>query len=132
MKRTFQETHPWITFRLDLGRVPWQTWMDLGAIQSKIEHVANALLAPEIADKLLFLYLAKGVHATTAIEGNTLSEEQVRDRIVNKTSLPASQAYLDKEVDNIVDACNTIGKDVFAGEDARADRGALRNSIASS
>ena len=93
--------------------------MDLGAIQSKIEHVANALLAPKIAQNLLFFILAKGVHATTAIEGNTLSEEQVRNRIAKKTSLPESQAYLDKEVDNIVEACNAIGKDIFGGKDAR-------------
>ena len=92
--------------------------MDLGAIQSKIEHVANALVAPDIAKNLRLLYLAKGVHATTAIEGNTLSEKQVRDRITKKKSQPESQAYLDKEIDNIVEACNAIGKDIFDGKDA--------------
>ena len=93
--------------------------MDLGAIQSKIEHVANALLPPEVAQNLRILYLAKGVHATTAIEGNTLSEEQVRDRIKNKTPLPESKSYLGKEIDNIVRTCNVVGRDVLDGKDAR-------------
>jgi Fic family protein len=93
-------------------------WMDLGAIQSKIEHIANSLLAPNFARSLRVLYLARGVHATTAIEGNTLSEEEVRERIEKKTSLPPSQAYLGKEVDNIVEACNAIGRGIFGGRDA--------------
>jgi Fic family protein len=91
--------------------------MDLGAIQSKIEHVANALLPPEVARKLQLLYLAKGVHATTAIEGNTLSEEEVRDRIDKKTTLPESKSYLGQEIDNIVKACNAIWNQIFNGKD---------------
>lgn len=119
LKRTYLETHPWITFKLDLKKAPYRLWLDLGAIQSKIEHVANALLPPEVAEYLHSLYLAKGVHATTAIEGNTLSEDQVHDRIVKKTSLPESKEYLGKEIDNIVQACNDIGEEVLSGKDAR-------------
>ena len=108
-----------MTFSLDLSKAPYHFWMDLGAVQSKIEHVAKVLVAPKVAKTLRRLYLAKGVHATTAIEGNTLSEKQVHDRIVKKTSLPESQAYLNTEVDNIVQACNMIGREVLGGRDAR-------------
>ena len=118
-ERTFEQTHPWITFNLDISRVPYTFWMDLGAIQSKIEHVANALLPPEYAEYLHQLYLAKGVHATTAIEGNTLSEDQVHDRIVKKTTLPESKEYLGKEIDNVVRSCNFIGKKVLRGKDTQ-------------
>jgi Fic family protein len=90
--------------------------MDVGAVQSKIEHVANALLFPRTAAKFCLLYLAKGVHATTAIEGNTLSEEQVRDRIEGKAKLPESKAYLGQEIDNIVAACNQIAPEVLSGQ----------------
>jgi len=44
--------------------------MNLGAIQSKCEHVANAMVPPQVATELYYLYLAKGIRATTAIEGN--------------------------------------------------------------
>jgi Fic family protein len=117
--RTYTETHPWITFHLDLNLVPYHMWMDLGAVQSKIEHVANSLLPPDIASYLHSLYLAKGIHATTAIEGNTLSEEQVHDRILKKTPLPASKEYLGREIDNIVQACNDIGEEVFGVKDIK-------------
>ena len=98
--------------------------MDLGAIQSKIEHVANALLPPDEAEELHILYLAKGVHATTAIEGNTLSEEEVRERIAKKTRLPQSKEYLGKEIDNIAKTCNIIGREVLSGKESllSADR----------
>jgi hypothetical protein len=54
------------------------------------------------------MYLAKGAHATTAIEGNTLTEEQVRARMEKQLSLPPSQEYMGKEVDNIIHACSSI------------------------
>jgi len=113
--RPYSQTHPWITFSLDLTKAPFPSWMDLGAVQSKIEHVANVLLPPKIAKDLHTLYLAKGIHGTTAIEGNTLSEEQVRQRIRGERKLPESKAYLGKEIDNIVEACNEIAAAVLEG-----------------
>lgn len=113
--KTYTKTHPWLTFSLDLNLLPYTTWMDLGAVQSKIEHVANALLAPEVADQLHVLYLAKGVHATTAIEGNTLSEEQVRSLIQEQLTLPPSREYQAREAENIAQACNAIALNVLSG-----------------
>jgi Fic family protein len=126
-ERTYLATHPWITFSLDTSQAPYLFWMDLGAIQSKIEHVANALLPPEVAEELHQLYLAKGVHATTAIEGNTLSEVQVHDRIVKKAPLPESKEYLGKEIDNIVSTCNFIGKKVLHGKDTQLTVARIKN-----
>ncbi len=118
--RTYDETHPWLTFQLDVRRASSKLWMNLGAIQSKCEHVANAMVPPQVAKELYILYLAKGIRATTAIEGNTLSEDQVRDRIVEKKPLPKSQEYQGKEIDNIVDACNVIA-DVLLRSEAKVD-----------
>jgi Fic family protein len=64
---------------------------------------------------LRLVYLAKGVHATTAIEGNTLSEDQVVEHLEGQLKLPASQEYLTHEVDNIVAAYNTIRNELFEG-----------------
>jgi cell filamentation protein, protein adenylyltransferase len=111
--RAYLKTHKFITFGLDLRQCPFDFWMDLGAVQSKIEHVAHAMLPPAVSAELREIYLAKGVHATTAIEGNTLSEDQVRARIARKSDLPESKEYLGKEVDNVVGACNKIANEVF-------------------
>ncbi|MCC6745869.1 MAG: Fic family protein, partial [Acidobacteria bacterium] len=62
-------TYPWITFRLDLSELSTETWMLLGEARSKCEHIAGVPLKPAVAERLHRLYLAKGVHATTAIEG---------------------------------------------------------------
>jgi Fic family protein len=102
-----------MTFALDWRQVDHQTWINLGAIQSKCEHVANVMVVPEVGKRLLYLYLAKGVAATTAIEGNTLSEKEVLRRIKKKQPLPTSQEYQGKEIDNIVDACNVVSKQMI-------------------
>lgn len=105
---TYEQTHPWISFRLDLRQADWGLWLDLGEASSKCEHLAGAPLQPEVAKLLHEIFLAKGAAGTTAIEGNTLSEAQVLQHIRGELELPASQAYLRQEVDNIVRACNGI------------------------
>ena len=89
----------------------------MGAVQSKCEHVANALLPPRVVGELLALYLVKGVQATTAIEGNTLSEDEIRERIEGRKSLPESKEYQGQEIDNVVLACNVIADRMIDGED---------------
>jgi Fic family protein len=104
----YLDTHPWLTFEVDLRKAPFDLWLALGEAQSKCEHIAGVPLSPEDSESLHAVYLAKGVWATTAIEGNTLSEEEVRQRIDGKLPLPPSREYLGQEVDNIVAACNQI------------------------
>lgn len=112
---TYQTTHPWITFRLNLERASPQLWMKLGEVASKCEHIAGVPLQPETARRLHQLYLAKGAAATTAIEGNTLTEDEVLKRIEGRLPLPPSREYLGQEVDNIVKACDLIVKGIASG-----------------
>jgi len=113
--RTYEKTHPWITFTLDLRQAPYQLWLMLGDAQAKCQYLAGVPLLPSVAEKLYRVFLAKGVLATTAIEGNTLTEEQVMKRIDGELHLPPSKEYLGQEIDNIVEACNTIGKRILEG-----------------
>ena len=106
--RTYVRTHEWLTFTLDLRMAPPSLWMALGEIRSKCEHIAGVPLDVETASKLYRLYLTRGVQATTAIEGNTLTEEQVQQQIDGKLELPESMAYQGQEVGNVVKACNMI------------------------
>jgi Fic family protein len=105
---SYQETHPWLTFELDLGSVGASFWMQLGECRSKMEHIAGVPLRPETANKMHTLYLAKGALATTAIEGNTLSEEEALGVIEGRVKLPPSKQYLAEELRNIVEACEQI------------------------
>jgi len=111
--RPYEKTHPWLTFNLDLRKVNYTTWLLLGEAQSKCEHIAGVPLRPSVAKQLHAIYLAKGALATTAIEGNTLSEDEVRNRIEGKLQLPPSKEYLGQEIDNIVEACNSVAANLF-------------------
>ena len=111
--RTYQKTHPWLKFSLDLREMEYTTWILLGEAVSKIEHIAGVPLDPDAAKKLHALYVAKGVLATSAIEGNSLTEDEVRRYLEGQLELPKSRQYLGQEIDNIVDACNRIGKEII-------------------
>ena len=112
MSRTYLETHPWITFELKLAKLPAEAWMLLGEARSKCDHVGSVPLKPELAEILYGIYLAKGAQATTAIEGNTLTEDQVASHIKGELDLPQSKEYLRKEVDNIIKQANDIWSNV--------------------
>ena len=111
--RTYEETYPWLNFNLDLRQIEHTTWLLIGEAVSKTEHIAGVPLNPEAAQRLHAVYLAKGALATTAIEGNTLTEEEVRRHLDGTLQLPRSRQYLGQEIDNIVDACNRIGNEVI-------------------
>jgi len=108
--REYEKSHPWLTFSLNTTKFDYTLWMLLGEAQSKCEHIAGVPLKPNVADKLHRLFLAKGALGTIAIEGSTLSLEEVQKAIDGKLVLPASKEYLGIEISNIVEACNTIGE----------------------
>ncbi|OHB75201.1 MAG: hypothetical protein A2Z34_03195 [Planctomycetes bacterium RBG_16_59_8] len=116
--RTFEKTHPWISFKVDLRSAPTRLWLRLGEAASKCEHIASVPLRPSTAAMLHQLYLAKGVMATTAIEGNTLTEKEVLQHLDGTLRLPPSKRYLAQEIDNIVNACNLIAKRLHSGDDS--------------
>jgi Fic family protein len=106
--RKYERTHPWLRFSVDLGRANPELWMMLGECQSKCGHISGQPLRPDIAERLQKMYIAKGVLATTAIEGNTLSEDEVRNYLEGKLQLPPSREYLGQEISNIADECNRM------------------------
>jgi Fic family protein len=105
---TYERTHPWLDFNLDLSPAPWQMWLLAGEAISKCEHLGGVALSPEAASELMKVYLAKGALATTAIEGNTLTEAEARKRVDGIKDLPPSKAYLGVEIDNIIQASNEV------------------------
>ena len=104
----YTETHPWMTFELDLRNVPTRFWTLLGDACAKCEFISGLPLQPDTADELHRVYLARGARATTAIEGNSLSEDEVLRIARDELRLPSSKQYLGTEVRNILDACNEM------------------------
>lgn len=114
--RTYEKTHPWLKFEINLERASPRLWIGLGEWQSKCEHISGVPLKREAGQRLHSIYLAKGVHATTAIEGNTLAEEEVQRQLEGKLEVPPSRQYLKQETQNIIDECNRVASRIESGE----------------
>ena len=89
--RAYQQSHPWISFSIDLRPAAPRLWSLLGQAAAGGRQIAAAALPPVEAAEMYRLYLSRGARATTAIEGNTLSEAQVRARLDGQLELPLSQ-----------------------------------------
>jgi Fic family protein len=121
-ERDYLRTHPWITFNVDLRVAHRHFWMLMGEATSKCEHITYVPLGAETARQLMLVYFAKGVNATTAIEGNTLSDTQVLERIEGHgEALEISKEYLGVEVDNMINAYNGISDRLRSGENIPID-----------
>lgn len=114
--REYRRTHPWISFRHHLERADPIHWALLGEAAARCDQVARAILPPADAREMHLLYLAKGARATTAIEGNTLSEEQIRAQLEGRLELPPSREYLKREVENVLQAVNDIFVEIVRGQ----------------
>ena len=103
MSRPLNQTHPFIDFLFTTKCIDAKTWMRLGEALSKCEQLAGAPLKPAAADELAIVHLARGVQATTAIEGNTLSTAEVVNVVrTGSAGVGESRAYLEQEVRNVL------------------------------
>lgn len=110
------QDYPHITFQKN-WRLDEETIFMLGQCESIIQAISSAPVKPEYRKQLLAVSLRKGARATTAIEGNTLSEEEVA-RIDEGENLPPSKEYLQIEVKNVIDALNQIRTEVITEDKA--------------
>ena len=89
--------------------------MLLGEARSKCEHLAGTPLQPQVAKSLYEVALIRGAQATTAIEGNTLTEEQVAGILRGTFRAPPSRACQEREVKNVLQALTAIARDIMQG-----------------
>lgn len=99
-----------ISFRKEWEITQYSSYL-LGACEAHIQALSDIPLEPEYYDRLLSVSLRKGAQATTAIEGNTLSEEEI-EKLQEGWTLPPSKEYLEIEVKNILGAFNQLLADV--------------------
>jgi Fic family protein len=104
-------SHPHISFESN-WRISEDTQFIFGQCEAIIRIISNAPLEPEYRSKLLHVSLRKGAQATTAIEGNTLSEEEII-KIDEGGKLSPSKEYLQIEVQNVISALNQIRSEVI-------------------
>lgn len=84
--RKYEESHPWLTFHFDSKQLGTPTWAHLGECFSKCQHLVGAPLKPGVAYNLAQIYLRRGALASAVIEGNSLSEAEVKEILDKKRS----------------------------------------------
>lgn len=84
--------------------------MNLGEARSKCQHLAGVPMQPEIARDLSRVFLIKGAVATTAIEGNTLTEAEVQKFLDGSAKIERSREYQMVEVSNVLRAIERLDK----------------------
>ena len=89
----------------------WQlqdnTLLLLGECSALVRSIAQSPVLPAVHGSLLNISLIKGAVATTSIEGNTLTEDDVRN-LLQGQSMPQSQKYQEQEVKNVLEAFNSL------------------------
>ncbi len=107
---------PFISFQFRMDSLDARTWMLLGEAMSKCQHLSGSPLKPGVADEMASVYLARGLQATTAIEGNTLSTDEVREIVDRgRADLPESRDYQQREVQNVLAAIREIDEALQLG-----------------
>jgi Fic family protein len=96
-KTDFSEKYPYLHFQRN-----WQlseaTHQALGQCTALIQTIADLPLLPAAHKKLYRLSQIKGAQATTAIEGNSLTFDQVQQIVEGKSLNLPSKEYQEKEV----------------------------------
>ncbi|QPL06159.1 MULTISPECIES: Fic family protein [Actinomyces] len=93
-----------------------RTLLLLGEATSQCDHLANSVMPPAFAQELHLILLDKGALGTTAIEGNTMTEEEVRGVIEGSRTLPPSRSYQQQEIEALVALFNQIAEECL-GQD---------------
>ncbi len=115
--RTYEKSHPWITFKAtDVNRIGARNWMLLGEARAMCDHLAGVPLQPDVARNFYEVAMVRGARATTAIEGNTLTEEQVAGILRGTFRAPPSREYQEREVRNVLEALNSFTAQINGGD----------------
>ena len=118
--RIYQETHPWIDFSAGgINNLTPPVWMLLGEAWAMCRQFAGTPIQPDWAEQFYTIALVKGVQATTAIEGNTLTAEEIEGILRGTYTAPPSRSYQEREVRNVIEALNSIGHQIMRGDPPR-------------
>lgn len=101
--------YPHLTFSTQ-WQLSKETLIMLGQCEAYINVINNTPIMPQYYQQLMTLALLKGAQATTAIEGNTLSDEEI-GQLQRGQTLPPSKEYQEIEVKNILFAFNELLKE---------------------
>ncbi|MCE5251231.1 Fic family protein [bacterium] len=98
----YEQSHPWITFTINLSKAPAKLWVLLGECKTMCTFAADAPLLPEHRDTLVAVSLARGALAMTGIDSLSLGVDHVIQLMNGALTLPPSQMHAAQKCLNIV------------------------------
>ena len=114
------ETFFWTDFaqilRSAWRRLPAATWVLLGQAQAKCAQIDATEISPEAKSKLLTLYLSMGAQGSVAIEGSSLTVEEVQELAEGNQSGQPSLRDLEQEAENVLEALRLVTQDSAESE----------------
>ena len=109
-------THDFIQFPPQGIKLIPRTWLLLGQMQATIQALSVMPMLPEDAYELNATYLAKGIHGTTAIEGNRFSECQVLRLVLGDTRLAAEDRQQIMQINSMMSAYSAVTANTVPGQ----------------
>jgi Fic family protein len=111
MSSHLEEKYPHLQFRQHWTLTPAVQFL-LGQCVAYVDAISNTPILPQQAQRLMQVSLIRGAQATTAIEGNTLTDEEI-ERVKAGDHISPSKQYQEIEVRNILEAFNVLGREVL-------------------
>ena len=109
-------THDFISFPVMLDYMPARTWLLMGEIQATVQQMNAIPIRPTDVYELDLEYLAKGIQGTVAIEGNTLTEDEVDLLLKGEMSIAPARIEEAQQVLNMLEVFNAVQRDTMSGE----------------
>ena len=101
-------SHEFIRFPPRIDRFSPATWLLLGQVQATVRILRSVPMLPFDSANLQSMYIAKGIHGTTAIEGNTLTEAAVERYILGDDDIGAESPEQVRQVANMLQAYKAV------------------------
>ena len=93
------------------SRLPATTWVLLGQAQAKCAQIDATEITPEAKRKLQSLYLSMGAQGSVAIEGSSLTVEEVQELAEGRQSGQPAHRDIEQEAENVLEALRLVTQD---------------------
>jgi len=97
----YEETHPWLTFSINLAKAPARLWTLLGGCNALCGVIDGAPLLPGDAGAVEREWTARAVHASFPAERSVLTVAEVEEIVAGENTAPPSRRYIVQEYDNM-------------------------------
>jgi Fic family protein len=108
------QDYPHLEFRR-CWNLTHSTLLNLGQCVAIVDCIAHLPIDPKLQDQLRRVAFSRGAQATTAIEGNTLTDKELQ-QLLEGIELPKSREYQGIEVSNALDAMHFVWETVARGD----------------